>query len=70
MEIVKCHSDICQKHNEIADKMSAPNGGVPSEEARNFFNSVQLPFPEIVDGKINTLQFLESSKGVVGLVGK
>lgn len=50
--------------------MSAPNGGVPSEEARNFFNSVQLPFPEVVDGKINTLQFLESSKGVVGLVGK
>ena len=50
--------------------MSAPNGGVPSEEARNYFNSVQLPFPEVVDGKINTLQFLESSKGVVGLVGK
>lgn len=70
MEIVTCHSDICQKHNEIADKMSAPNGGVPSEEAKNFFNSVQLPFPEVVDGKINTLPFLESSKGVVGLVGK
>lgn len=70
MEGVTYHSDICQKHIEIVDKMSAPNGGVPSEETRNFFNSVQLPFPEVVDGKINTLQFLESSKGVVGLVGK
>jgi hypothetical protein len=59
-----------RKTMNITDKMSAPNGGVPAEEARNYFNSVQLPFPEVVDGKINTLQFLESSKGVVGLVGK
>jgi hypothetical protein len=58
------------KRNDIADKMSASNGGVPSEEARNFFNSVNLSFPEVIDGKINTIQFLESSKGVVGLVGE
>jgi hypothetical protein len=57
------------KNNLVADKMSASNGGIPSEEEKNFFNSVQLPFPEIVDGNINTLQFLESSKGVVGLIG-
>lgn len=50
--------------------MSASNGGVRSEEGKNFFNSVQLPFPEVIDGKINTLQFLESSEGVVGLVGE
>lgn len=50
--------------------MSASNGGVRCEEEKNFFNSVQLPFPEVIDGKINTLQFLESSKGVVGLVEK
>ncbi|XP_023716242.1 pleckstrin homology domain-containing family A member 8 isoform X3 [Cryptotermes secundus] len=50
--------------------MSASNGGVRSEDEKNFFNSVQLPFPEVIDGKINTLQFLESSKGVVGLVEK
>lgn len=50
--------------------MSASNGGVRSEEEKNFFNSVQLPFPEVIDGKINTVQFLESSKGVVGLVGE
>jgi hypothetical protein len=50
--------------------MSAANGGVPSEEAKTYFSSVQLLFPEVIDGKINTLQFLESSRGVVGLVGK
>lgn len=50
--------------------MSASNGGIPSEEESNFFNSVQLPFPEVIDGKIDTLQFLESSKGVVGLIGE
>ncbi|XP_069684439.1 pleckstrin homology domain-containing family A member 8 [Periplaneta americana] len=50
--------------------MSASNGGIPFEEERNFFNSVQLPFPEVIDGKINTVQFLESSKGVVGLIEK
>jgi hypothetical protein len=49
--------------------MSASNGGVRTEEETNFFNSVQLPFPDVIDGKINTLQFLESSKGVVSLVG-
>lgn len=54
----------------VAEKMSASNGGVRSEEEKNFFNSVQLPFPEVIDGKINTLQFLESSKGVVALVGE
>ncbi|GFG33571.1 hypothetical protein Cfor_03466 [Coptotermes formosanus] len=50
--------------------MSAANGGVPSEEAKTYFSSVQLLFPEVIDGKINTLQFLESSRGVVGLVEK
>jgi hypothetical protein len=50
--------------------MSASNGGVWCEEEKNFFNSVQLPFPEVIDRKINTLQFLEASKGVVDLVGE
>lgn len=50
--------------------MSAPNGGIPSEEEKNFFNSVQIPFPEVIDGKIDTLQFLESSKGVASLIGE
>jgi hypothetical protein len=50
--------------------MSASNGGIHSEEEKNFFNSVQIPFPDVTDGKINTLQFLESSKGVVGLIGE
>ncbi|KDR21924.1 Glycolipid transfer protein [Zootermopsis nevadensis] len=50
--------------------MSAPNGGIPSEEEKNFFNSVQIPFPEVIDGKIDTLQFLESSKGVASLIDK
>ena len=50
--------------------MSASNGGIPSEEDNNFFNCVQACFPDVIDGKINTCQFLESSRGVVGLVGK
>jgi hypothetical protein len=50
--------------------MSASNGGVISEEEKNCFNSMKLLFPEVIDGKINTLQFLESSTGVVGLVGE
>ncbi|KAK7873111.1 hypothetical protein R5R35_006341 [Gryllus longicercus] len=50
--------------------MSASNGGVLSEENKNFFTAVQQPFPEILDGKINTAHFLESSRGVVVLVEK
>ncbi|PSN53049.1 hypothetical protein C0J52_03966 [Blattella germanica] len=36
----------------------------------NFFNSEQTPFPEVINGKIDTSKFLESSKVVVCLVDK
>jgi len=48
--------------------MTASNGGIPSDEVKNYFNSVQCPFPEPVNGKIDTLQFLEASRGVASLV--
>lgn len=50
--------------------MTASNGGIPSDEIKNYFNSIQSPFPVVVDGKIDTQQFLEASRGVVSLVGK
>lgn len=50
--------------------MTASNGGIPSDEIKNYFNSIQSPFPALVDGKIDTQQFLEASRGVVSLIGK
>ncbi|RZF34328.1 hypothetical protein LSTR_LSTR008867 [Laodelphax striatellus] len=50
--------------------MSASNGGLPSEEGKNFFTTVQAPFPDLTDGKINTVQYLEACKGVVELVDR
>lgn len=50
--------------------MTASNGGIPSDEIKNYFNSIQSPFPVIVEGKIDTQQFLEASRGVVSLIGK
>lgn len=35
----------------------------------NFFSTVQKPFPDIEDGKINTLEFIDAARGVVTLVG-
>jgi hypothetical protein len=50
--------------------MSAPNGGMKNE-GETFFTSIQRPFPDLSSaGKIDTVQFLEASKGVVSLVGK
>ncbi|PSN33678.1 Pleckstrin domain-containing family A member 8, partial [Blattella germanica] len=46
------------------------SGEFLSNEDEIFFNSVQLSFPEVIDGQINTWQFLESSKGVVRLIEK
>ncbi|XP_063239115.1 pleckstrin homology domain-containing family A member 8 [Bacillus rossius redtenbacheri] len=48
--------------------MSASNGGITSEDEKNFFSSVQHPFPDVENGKVPTLHFLEASKGVVALV--
>lgn len=50
--------------------MTALNGGIPSDEVKNYFNSVQLPFPVPLNGKVDTIQFLEASRGVVSLIGK
>lgn len=50
--------------------MTASNGGIPSDEIKNYFNSIQSPFPVPVDGKIDTQQFLEAARGVVSLIGK
>lgn len=50
--------------------MSAPNGGPLSEEEKTFFNTTQRHFPSVVDGQINTCEFLESSKDVVFLIGE
>lgn len=50
--------------------MTASNGGIPSDEIKNYFNSIQSPFPVVVEGKIDTQQFLEASRGVVSLIGK
>lgn len=47
--------------------MSASNGGMRND-GETFFSS-QTPFPELTeDGKLDTLQFLESATGVVALV--
>lgn len=50
--------------------MTASNGGIPSDEVKNYFNSIQSPFPDSIDGKVDTIQFLEASRGVVSLIGK
>ncbi|CAG2057010.1 unnamed protein product [Timema podura] len=50
--------------------MSASNGGLPSESEKTFFTTTQMPFPDILNGKVHTQQFLEASKGVVALVDK
>uniref|UniRef100_A0A1B6K9P3 Glycolipid transfer protein domain-containing protein n=1 Tax=Graphocephala atropunctata TaxID=36148 RepID=A0A1B6K9P3_9HEMI len=48
--------------------MTASNGGIPSDDIKNYFNFVQTPFPSPVEGKIDTIQFLEATKGVVSLI--
>ncbi|XP_046681085.1 glycolipid transfer protein [Homalodisca vitripennis] len=48
--------------------MTASNGGIPSEDIKNYFNSVQTPFPIPNEGKIDTIQFLEAARGVVSLI--
>jgi len=37
---------------------------------RTFFNGILYSFPEPVDGKIHTQQFLDASKSVVSVIGK
>lgn len=50
--------------------MTALNGGIPSDEIKNYFYSIQSPFPLPAEGKIETQQFLEASRGVVSLIGE
>lgn len=40
-----------------------------SSQGQNFFKNVQVPFPEPVDGKIDTPRFLEAAKCIVSLIG-
>lgn len=47
--------------------MSSTSCSLPSQ-GQNFFNTVQVPFPELDDGKIDTFQFLEAAKCVVSLI--
>ncbi|KAG8212706.1 hypothetical protein J437_LFUL019615, partial [Ladona fulva] len=48
--------------------MSASNGEISETESETFFTKVQKPFPKLgPDGKIETLKFLESAKGVAVL---
>lgn len=49
--------------------MSVSNGGLQSE-VNNYFNTLQTPFPSPIEGKLDTLQFLDASKGVVSLIGE
>lgn len=47
--------------------MPPTNVNLPSQ-GRNFFNTIQVPFPEFIGGKINTFQFLEAAKCVISLI--
>ncbi|XP_049808139.1 glycolipid transfer protein [Schistocerca nitens] len=50
--------------------MSSPTNKASSHGRKNFFTTVQVPFPDVIEGKINTSNFLEASKGVVELVDR
>uniref|UniRef100_A0A1B6BZZ4 Glycolipid transfer protein domain-containing protein n=1 Tax=Clastoptera arizonana TaxID=38151 RepID=A0A1B6BZZ4_9HEMI len=47
--------------------MSASNGGLQSE-VNNYFNASQVPFPSPIDGKLDTVQYLDASKSIVSLI--
>ncbi|XP_015605495.1 glycolipid transfer protein [Cephus cinctus] len=50
--------------------MSAPNGDVRKQVAENDGNEEFVSFPEVIDGKIATEEFLAAAQGIVRMVDK